>query len=444
MGWGKTMGEKRELAVIAADVRKAQQNDGAAMDRILADVQDMVYYNCLRTLRDEQTAQDAAQDILIAVYTKLGTLGDPMAYLGWVKRITANQCKNRLSKVNREFMLPAGEEGEDPFAAFEDTDEQRIPDKALDNDETRRMINGIVDDLPDEQRLCVMLFYYDEMKTREIAEALNVPEGTVKSRLNYARKTIRERVAAFEQQGVKLYGLSPIPFLTYFLSEGAAGVSAPLVLGQIAAGTAAAAAAATATVSVTATAATVTAGTAAATTAATGAAAFFATAAGKVAVGLAVALVLGGVGVGISAVSERPAESMAQLQDAVTAAPTGEPSAAPALKPATRTAAPSALPRTPAPEPSESPTPSRPPRPLRSPLPRRPPPPRRNRSRRPPRSPSGPTGARRGRRQMLSRWKRRFSGVIVKHGREEAAETRKGMFIILWISQCSNCIAITM
>ena len=321
------MSEKRSFETIAKDVSMAQAGDAGAMERILADVQDMVYYNCLRMLRDEQRAQDAAQEVLIAVYTKLGKLSDPTAYVGWVKRITANLCKNRLSKANREFLLAENEEGEDPFAAFEDTDEQRVPDKALDNDETRRMINDIVDELPDEQRMCVMLYYYDEMKTREIAQALNVSEGTIKSRLNYARKTIRERVKVFEKQGVKLYGLSPIPFLTYFLSEAAAGVSAPLAAGEIAA-------AATATVSVTAaTAATAAAGTVAPTataSAATGLGAFLTTMTGK-AVAAAVALALiGGAGAGVvKIIQNNETEETVAVMETHTRAPARRSSAAP-------------------------------------------------------------------------------------------------------------------
>ena len=150
---------------LAADVKLAQNNDPDAMDRILAAVQDMVYYNCLRMLRDDSSAQDVAQDVLITIYSRIGTLSDPLSCLGWVKRIIANRCKDRLSKVNREFLLSETEDGEDPFAFFEDLDEQRVPDKAVDKAETRRMINELIDHLPDEQRVCVMLYYYDEMKT---------------------------------------------------------------------------------------------------------------------------------------------------------------------------------------------------------------------------------------------------------------------------------------
>ena len=182
------MNKRLDPSMLANDVRPAQNGDPNAMDRLLTAVQDMVYYSCLSMLRNEAEAQDAAQDVLITIYQKLQLLSDPQAYLGWVKRITANRCKDRLSRVNREFLLSETEDGEDSLSFLEDLDAQCVPDKMLDTVETRRMILELIDRLPDEQRVCVILYYYNEMKTREIAEALGVSEGTVKSRLNYARK----------------------------------------------------------------------------------------------------------------------------------------------------------------------------------------------------------------------------------------------------------------
>ncbi len=358
---GANMEMRRNFEQIAADVKQAQNGSAEAMNRIIEDVQDMVYYNCLKMLRDEQAAQDATQDILITVYQKVGTLSEPQSYIGWVKRITANHCKNRLSKANKEFLLPENEEGEDPFANFEDTDEQRIPDKALDNEETRRMIVELIDKLPDEQRMCVILFYYDEMKTREIAETLHVSEGTIKSRLNYARKSIKEGVQAYEKQGVKLFGASPIPFLSYFLGKSAAGVSAPIAASAIAsAATAATATAATTTA--TATAATTTATTTATATATGGLAAFLATTVGKVVIGVTAALLLGGAVTGTVIAVEKNSEAKAVVAEAteeptpaLTVVPTELPTPAPTPEP---TAEPTPEPTAePTPEPTAEPTP---------------------------------------------------------------------------------------
>ena len=64
-------------------------------------------------------------------------------------------------------------------------------------------------------------YYYDEMSVKEIASSLDISENTVKSRLNYARKQIKSGVENYEKHGIKLYGLSPIPFLMYFLHKSA-------------------------------------------------------------------------------------------------------------------------------------------------------------------------------------------------------------------------------
>ncbi len=326
------MKQQRTFEQIAADVRSAKAGDMDAMNRILADVQDMVYYNCLKMLRTPQAAEDATQEILIRVYQKIGTLTDPLAYIGWVKRLTANHCKNCLSKVNKEFLLSETEDGEDPFASFEELDEQRVPDKALDNEETRRMIVSLVDSLPDEQRMCVMLYYYDELKTREIAEALNVSEGTIKSRLNYARKSIKEGVKAYEAQGVKLYGFTPIPFLGYFLGKAAVSTSSPILIANItAAATATTAAAATTSTS----------------TAATGGfAAFLSGTVGKVVAGITVAAVLGGVGTGVVLAAKQPSVPATAIVLEATEEPTALPTETPepTLKP---TPEPTQMPETP-------------------------------------------------------------------------------------------------
>ena len=78
---------------------------------------------------------------------------------------------------------------------MEDLAETLTPDKGLDNEETRRMILGLVDALPPEQQMTVLFYYYDEMTVKQIAEAMDISEDTVKSRLNDARRSIAESIA---------------------------------------------------------------------------------------------------------------------------------------------------------------------------------------------------------------------------------------------------------
>lgn len=253
--------EQKEINVL---IQKAKQNDRQAQEQLVTEVQSNVYYLCKKMLKNEDDAMDATQDVLISMLTKLDQLQEPGAFKGWVNTITVNRCKRMLSKGGREIPIDEDEEGNTLLDFMEDLDEQTVPDKAVDNEETRRMIAQLVDDLPEAQRMTVLLYYYEEMSVRDIAAVMETSEGTVKSRLNYARKAIKEGVVGYEKEGVKLYGLSPLPLLLYFLQKDAAvtglpkeavlqltasavGTSAGEAAGGVAAGEAAAASAGTAT-----------------------------------------------------------------------------------------------------------------------------------------------------------------------------------------------------
>ena len=105
------MKENQVYRDLGKDVIAAQNNDRDAQERIIVCVRDMIYYTCLKMLRSEDRAMDATQDITMTIYERLGTLKDPTAYVGWVRRITANYCKNALSAKNVDPSLPASAGG---------------------------------------------------------------------------------------------------------------------------------------------------------------------------------------------------------------------------------------------------------------------------------------------------------------------------------------------
>lgn len=261
--------EDKELTTL---IERAQAGDQGAMEVLLQKAHTPVSYQCRKLLRDPRDAEDMTQEVLLLVYTRLSLLKNPTAFWGWLNSITVNRCMNALKRTHIELQFAEDEDGHSVLDNLEELDEQQVPDKALDNTETTRMIEEIVSALPEAQRICTLMYYYDEMSVREIAEAVGVPENTVKSRLNYARKAIKERVLDYEKQGVKLYGLSPLPFLLYFLGR-SAGESADAAQASAAAKQIMALAAGTSAAAGAGTAGGVSAGTAAAGTAAAGAAA---------------------------------------------------------------------------------------------------------------------------------------------------------------------------
>ena len=202
-------------------VRSSQDGDQEAMSRLMEEIQPSVQYQCRKILGHEEDAEDAMQEILLLVCQKLGQLQVPAAFWGWLNQMTANHCKNVLVRSHPELQFWEDEEGNNLLDELEDPDEQAVPDRVIDNQETCRMVSELVDQLPPAQRICVVMRYYDEIPVKEIAAALEVPENTVKSRLNYARKAIKDGVLGYEDRGIKLYGLSPLPFLAYFLHRDA-------------------------------------------------------------------------------------------------------------------------------------------------------------------------------------------------------------------------------
>ena len=316
---------RTEREQIQALVEQGRMGDPQAQEALVHLAQNRVYYHCKKMLKNEEDARDATQDVLLVMLTSLDKLKEPAAFWGWVNGITANRCRHLLSTPHKEWQIPEDDEGNSMLENLENLDETLVPEKALDNEETRRMILGLVDDLPPEQRMCVLFYYYDEMSVKDIAQAMGTSEGTVKSRLNYARKAIKYGVEDYERKGVKLYSASPILLLLCFLRREAeataldgtaAAAMASQVLSQAGgAATAATAAAETATAGGAATGASTGAGVAAGTAAGTGAAAGAASGISikVVAAILAGVIAIGGIAAGV--ISSRNTDSRTETPD---------------------------------------------------------------------------------------------------------------------------------
>ena len=139
---------KMEQEKLLELIERSRQGEASAQEALVLAVQNRVYYHCKKMLKKEEDAQDATQDVLITMLTSLDKLKEPAAFWGWVNGITANRCRHLLSAPRREWQVPEDEEGNSMLESVENLDETLVPEKALDNEETRRMILGLVDGLP--------------------------------------------------------------------------------------------------------------------------------------------------------------------------------------------------------------------------------------------------------------------------------------------------------
>ena len=280
-------------------IKKAQEGDSEAFAIIYNETVKTAYYVAKRILIREDVTEDILQEAYIAVYKHLSDYKSGN-FQGWVDTIVANRAKNYLRKED-PILFSEMESEERPVVEFEEEKVEFRPEEKVDYNETQRLILEIIDNLSPEQRLSVILFYFESRNVKEIAEICECSENTVKSRLNYARKKIKEDVLELEKKGTKLYSIAIMPFIMWMLAEKANAAEVPEGLAEkvLAFTGAAAGSVSGSTVGATSVAGTTAGATASATTGAAGATVAVATKAGmalgvKIAIGITVAAITTG------------------------------------------------------------------------------------------------------------------------------------------------------
>ena len=204
-------------------VQKARENDQEALAEIYKISSPAVYKTIWVLIKDKDTVYDILQDTYVKAFTRLDQLQNPDKLIPWLKMIANNLAKDWLKKSKPVFFtdIYGGEELEDiPFEeSIEDVRSELNPEMAMDQQEAKRLVMEILDHLPEDQRVVIGMFYYEEMSVKDIAQTLGVSENTVKSRLSYGRRKIKEQVLDLEKRGTKLYSVAPFVFFLYLLGK---------------------------------------------------------------------------------------------------------------------------------------------------------------------------------------------------------------------------------
>lgn len=203
---------------VAELVERAHKGDQEAIAELYEQTYSSVYQSVRAVMKDEDEALDIVQDSYIKGFQNLDKLGDPEKYQAWMKRLASNMAIDYLRKKRPAlFTERIDEDGEEIDLRHQDDCLEHMPEEVIDRQETTRLMNDILATLSQEQRMAVVMYYYEEMSVREIAHELGCSENTVKSRLKYARSKIEVEVRKLEKKGTKLYSLAPMPFFTWLL-----------------------------------------------------------------------------------------------------------------------------------------------------------------------------------------------------------------------------------
>ena len=204
-------------------VLSAKNGNKKAFDKLYKLTSNDVWFTCVSLLKDEENAKDIMQETYITAFLKLDTLNDEQKFCGWIISIAVNKCKNKL-KGKVEYQID-----DEVLITEAETDELMLPEEYITKTEKRKVLLQIMEDtLSFNQYQTVLMFYFDEMSISEIAQGLEISEGTVKSRLNSSRAKMKTAIEDYEKKsGDKLHGVVVVPFFTTIFKEEAKSLAVP-------------------------------------------------------------------------------------------------------------------------------------------------------------------------------------------------------------------------
>ena len=199
-----TMDKRLEVAI--EQLRQGQQQGF----QILYDqTHNYVFMQARTLLKNEADVHDLVQEVYINAYRSISSLQENQKIYAWLGGIAFRQATKILRKQKE---IPIGEEDMplEPMVAF---DEDIQPEHALDKKESAQILRELLEELPELQKAALMAYYYNEMSIGEIAQAFSCSEGTIKSRLNYARKSLKKAIQEREKRdNIRLHSFS-LPLL---------------------------------------------------------------------------------------------------------------------------------------------------------------------------------------------------------------------------------------
>lgn len=177
-------------------VHRVQQGDRGAFDLLVLKYQHKVVKLVMRYVRNPAEAEDVAQEAFIKAYRALPQFRGDSAFYTWLYRIAINTAKNALvardrNPVSLEREMERGDESQDMISKLRDPE---TPEGLALTEEIRSIVNSAIEALPEDLRTAIVLRELEGMSYEEIAQSMECPVGTVRSRIFRAREAIDRRL----------------------------------------------------------------------------------------------------------------------------------------------------------------------------------------------------------------------------------------------------------
>ncbi|MBQ8078104.1 MAG: RNA polymerase sigma factor [Eubacterium sp.] len=196
-------------------VKEAKNGNAEAFEKIYTATYREAYIIAYSLVDDKNSIEDIVHDVYIKVLLNIPNLQNEASFKSWFKRIVTNTSKDFIIKKKPDLFSSYEYDG----GFDEDFDQRLVDNQSLERpitskaetDEISKRILSAIEKLPKEQRICVIMHYYSEMKVDEIAKELGVSRNTVLSRLSYARKKLKKELD--DDNKNDFFGIAMFPYI---------------------------------------------------------------------------------------------------------------------------------------------------------------------------------------------------------------------------------------
>lgn len=179
-------------------INRIMAGDTLKFNQLIRNWEKRIYSFVFRYMGNRDEAMDITQKTFLNTYRHIGSLKDPARFSSWIYQIAANLCRDESARVKRCSIIPIdsmhgqNEKNRRPHELVESYEAQ--PDARLNTEQVKNLLKKAVGELPEDQRIVVIMKEYQGLKFREIADILDEPVTTIKSRMYSALVTLREKL----------------------------------------------------------------------------------------------------------------------------------------------------------------------------------------------------------------------------------------------------------
>ncbi|MEH7093518.1 RNA polymerase sigma factor SigW [Neobacillus vireti] len=181
--------------IVKKRIKQVIKGDQDAFGEIVEIYKNSVYQLCYRMLGNRHEAEDLAQEAFIRAYVNIQSFNQDLKFSTWLFRIATNLCIDRLRKKKPDYYLDAEVAGTEGLTMYSQiSSDSPLPESEVESLELQETVQKEILKLPEKYRSAIVLKYMEDMSLNEISEILDLPLGTVKTRIHRGREALRQQL----------------------------------------------------------------------------------------------------------------------------------------------------------------------------------------------------------------------------------------------------------